>query len=253
MSHKKTTELCLSIFTLAIVFCSGSCTNQEQARQEPRPNTVVEQPVKPPPPTPMLPLSQPSIDPLAGKARPKPAPPKPEEVASVLQRAYQKAVVTNNSQGAAFVAGDFNGDGSEDIAISVKPNEAMLGEINSEFANWTLEDPKKIIVQTGDLGVRRPSVQPAPVRAEKGDTLLAIIHGVGPDGWRNPEAKQTYLLKNGAGTNMVTESAESLRSGKGKQNLPRVRGDAIRQNIGGRSGLIIWAGSKYAWFTGGSE
>jgi len=253
MSHKKTTELCLSIFILAIIVGSGSFTNQEQARQEPRPNTVVEQPVKPPPPTPILPLSQASIDPLAGKAMPKPGPPKPEEVASVLQRAYQKAVVTDTSRDPSFVAGDFNGDGSEDIAISVKPNEALLGEINSEFANWILEDPQKIIVQTGDLGVRRPSVQPAPVRAEKGDTLLAIVHGVGREGWRNPEAKQTYLLKNGAGTNMVTESAESLRSGKGKQNLPRVRGDAIRQKIEGRSGLIIWAGSRYAWFTGAGQ
>ncbi len=141
MSHKKTTELCLVTFLVAIIFCSGSCTNQEQARQEPRPGAVVEQPVKPPPPTPILPLSQPSIDPLAGKARPKPAPPKPEEVAGVLQRAYQKAVVTDNSQGAAFVAGDFNGDGSEDIAISVKPNEA--GDYSRRWTGWLAKSGSK--------------------------------------------------------------------------------------------------------------
>jgi hypothetical protein len=252
MMLKKITELCFPIFILSIILSLASCTTQEQARQESKPSSV-EQPVKPPPPTPVLPLSQPSIDRLASKPMPKPAPPKPEEVAKVLERAYQKAVVTDSSRDSSFVAGDFNGDGSEDIAISVKPNEAMLVEINSEFANWTLEDPNKIIVQTGDLGVRRPSVHHAPVRAEKGDSLLAIVHGVGPEGWRNPEAKQTYLLKNGAGTNMVMESAESLRNGKGKQSLPRVRGDAIRQKIGDRSGLIIWAGSKYAWYTGGTK
>ena len=252
MTVKKITELCFPIFILSIILSLASCTTQEQARQEQKPSAV-EQPVKPPPPTPILPLPQPSIDPLAAKPMPKPAPPKPEEMANVLERTYQKVVVTDSSRDPSFVAGDFNGDGSEDIAISVKPNEAMLVEINSEFANWTLEDPNQIIVQAGDLGVRRPSVHHAPVRAEKGDSLLAIVHGVGLEGWRNPEAKQTYLLKNGAGTNMVTESAESLRSGKGKQNLPRVRGDAIRQKIGGRSGLIIWAGSKYAWYTGGPK
>jgi len=79
--------------------------------------------------------------------------------------------------------------------------------------------------------------------------LLAIIHGVGPQGWRSTEAKQTFLLKNGAGTNMTTESKKSLRESKDKQKLPPIRGDAIRSVIDRKSGLILWTGAKYAWYS----
>jgi len=64
-----------------------------------------------------------------------------------------------------FVVGDFNGDGSEDLAVVVKPNETKLAEVNSEMANWILEDPKKIVLPSSSLAVPI-SNKPAPVRAE---------------------------------------------------------------------------------------
>src|SRR5207248_6510865 len=135
--------------------------------------------------------------------------------------------------------------GSEDLAVVTKAGENSLAEINSELANWTLEDPNKIPIPGA-----RPATQmnpPLPVRAEKGDPLLAIIHGVGPKGWRNPEAKQTFLLKNAAGSNMTVLAVKDLAASKSKPKLPPLRGDAISETVDGKSGMLFWTGAKYAW------
>jgi len=173
-------------------------------------------------------------------------PPKPTEINDAVTRIFRKAATSDINSRQSFVVGDFNGDGSEDIAVVVKPDEASLSEINSEVANWTLEDP-------GNVAIPGPNARPAmagkPVHAEKGNTLLAIIHGVGPQGWRNSEARQSYLLKNGAGSDMVVQTAARLRSAKDKAKLPPLLGDAIQETIGGRSGLLFWTGAKYAWYS----
>jgi hypothetical protein len=81
--------------------------------------------------------------------------------------------------------------------------------------------------------------------------MLAIVHGVGSQGWRNPEAKQTFLLKNGVGSDMETQTLKSLRTGKYKQRLPPLRGDGIKETVRGKAGLILWTGAKYAWYSTG--
>jgi len=178
-------------------------------------------------------------------------PPRPEELNEAVTRVFKKAAITDTTRNPNFVIGDFNGDGSEDLAVVTKAGENSLAEINSEFANWTLEDPNKIPIP----GTRRATQMnpPLPVRAEKGDTLLAIIHGVGPKGWRNPEAKQTFLLKNGVGSDMTSEPARTLLNSKEKRELPPLQGDAIRETIHGKSGLLFWTGAKYAWYSPPSE
>ena len=251
MNCRKTTTLSLCVLPLVITItvCLVGCGRQQE---EPQP-VAVEQPVKPPPSpiTSILPAQQPAINPIAGNETPKPSPPKPEDVNDVLARAYQKAVTPEVSHEPPFVVGDFNGDGSEDLAIPVKPNEAMLGEINSEFANWILEDPRNITLNKGLTNPQPPASERKPVQANKGDVMLAIVHGVGPQGWRNPEAKQAFLLKNGVGSGMATQSMQSLRTSKDKQKLPPLRGDGIKETVGGKPGLILWNGAKYAWYSPG--
>ena len=248
MSSERTSALAFCVFNLAISLCVVGCSGRNQAQQEPKP-VVVEQPVKPasPPPSPILPL-QTATNPLAAKEMPKPSPPKPEDVTAVLARVYEKAVTPDTSREPAFLVGDFNGDGSQDLAIPVKPNEARLGDINSELANWILEDPKTVPIPGLQVG-GRVSGPGRPVRAEKGDVLLAIVHGVGAQGWRNPEAKQTFLLKNSTGNGLSAQTAKDLLTSKDRNKLPPLRGDAIREAIGGKSGLIFWTGAKYAWYS----
>lgn len=186
------------------------------------------------------PISMPSLPAVAqGTPTPVPAkeiaPPTSEEVNEAAVRIFNKAASVDSNYTPSVLVGDFNGDGSQDIAIVMKPNPDALAEINSEFANWTLEDVKQA----------ERAAKPSPVKAERTDTLIAIIHGVGAKGWRNPEARQTFLLRNAAGTSPVVESAEKTSLSNASRN-PTPRGDVISETINGHRGLIYWNGARYA-------
>ena len=237
MLRERMTALLISISIIS----AGSCAKQpEQAKVAEGQARVESAPSAAGSPTP---AASPATD---QAAKEPPAPPKPGELLEAVTRVFGKVSTADISSGANFVVGDFNGDGSEDLAVAVKADPAQLPEINHELANWTLEDPKLVSIPGQDKGPRPPG---KPVHAEKGDTLLAIIHGVGPQGWRNAEAKQTFLLKNGVGNSMMTETAAILRRSKERQKLPPVRGDAIRQTLDGKAGIIFWTGAKYAWYS----
>jgi len=176
-------------------------------------------------------------------------PPGPAEIQDAVTRVYQNAVSVEADRNPSFIVGDFNADGSQDLAVVVKPAEGMLPEINSEVANWILEDPQKVVLPDPNRRVQRLPPNPEPVRVEKGDVLLAVIHGYGPTGWHNPDAKQTYLLKNTVGSNMRSQPIEELLSPtKGKTKLPRLNGDVIMETLAGKPGFLYWTGAKYAWY-----
>ena len=193
------------------------------------------------PELPPQPISTPSL-PAVAQSTPTPAPakelapPKTEEVNDAVVRVFNKAATVDSNYTPSALVGDFNGDGSEDIAIAMKPNPDALAEINGEFANWSLEDVKQA----------EQAAKPTPVKAERTDTLIAIIHGVGAKGWRNPEARQTFLLRNATGTKPVVEAAEKPSAVSASRNPPP-RGDVIKQTINGHPGLIYWNGARYAW------
>ena len=153
------------------------------------------------------------------KAGPQPT---ETELREAIRRNYEDAVTIDNSR---FLTGDFNGDNSEDIAVVVRPGKGKLSELNSEYVNWIPED------------LHRPKV----VSISSGDVLLAVIHGHEREGWRNTMARQTYLLKNAVGEELVTQAGRELN--KENKALPRFRGDVIRE----KAGVIFWTGAKYAW------
>ncbi len=158
----------------------------------------------------------------------KPGPrPSDAEVREAIIRNYEDAAVIDSSRATPFLVGDFNGDNSEDIAIVVKPGKGKLSKLNSEYANWILEDPRQP-VHIKDLKSR-----PAPVTVTSKDSLLAVIHGVKSEGWRSAIAKQTYLLKNAAGESFEKQSSR--------------RGEVIREKLDGTDGIIYFTGAKYAW------
>jgi hypothetical protein len=165
----------------------------------------------------------------------------------VIARVYQDAVIVDETR-STTVLGDFNGDNSEDIAIIVRPVNRKLSEINSEFANWILEDPfsvgEFIAVRSG----AHPAKEPSSAVVHSGDTLLAVIHGHQQAGWRNPQATQTYLLKNAVGDTLEMQRAGAV-SGEteNKKSLPPLHGDVIRETLTDKRGFIYWTGAKYAW------
>lgn len=251
MPHPKLLPVCFSIVGISALLCVAGCTHRSDVQHEPT-HVATEQPIKPPSPprsTPVLPIQQVALNPVVVREAPKVAPPKPEDVNEVVTRVYESAVTPVPGHDPAFLVGDFNGDGSEDLAILVKPNEAKLADLNSELANWILEDPNAVPIPGLPSTSQRSARDRKHVLANKADVLLAIVHGVGSQGWRNTEAKQTFLLKNGVGSAMSAKTAKDLRSDKTKPHLPPLRGDAIKEAVAGKSGFIFWTGAKYAWYS----
>jgi len=235
---KAMTFLVAAAFLLSSFGCGKSVETPKSAEPEPRAITSSSSPT-------------PSLVAL-GRATPTPAgpsessrPPKADEVIDALARVFNKSVSLDETRAPSFVVGDFNGDGSEDLAVVTKATENSLAEINNEMANWILEDPRAIPIPGSKAA--NELLRPKSVKVEKTDSLLAIIHGVGALGWRNREARQSYLLRNAAGTNILIRSAGELRSDSANSRLPPLRGDAISEMMNGHHGLIFWTGAKYAW------
>ena len=170
------------------------------------------------------------------------------ELQGVTARIYKEAVTVDSSRTDNFVVGDFNGDGFQDIAVVVKPGKGMLPELNSEYANWIREDP----IELGKLAAHAHEQQSVknrkPTVVTARDNLLVVIHGYQAAGWRDPKAKQTFLLKNAVGEKLSAQSSASLLSDTAnRQQLPRLRGDVIRETLNGVPGLLYWNGARYTW------
>lgn len=172
------------------------------------------------------------------------------DVKDALARAYGGVVTADTGRPPSFVAGDFNWDGSEDLAVLVTPVDGKLDAINSEVANWVLEDPARVRIP--DFLPRRASMPP-PTRTaiSKGDTLLAVIHGAGPGGWRARQISHFYLLKNAGASQLQRQSRTAFYAGtrKAPKRMQTVRGDVIAETRGNTRGFIVYAGGKYAWYS----
>src|SRR6267143_5341343 len=93
-------------------------------------------------------------------------PPQMNEAQESVRRVFKEMVVIDNSHQPAFVAADFNGDLSEDLAVVVKPVADKIPELNEEFPPWILRDP------LGTTESRNPRL-----RIADKEQLLAVIHG----------------------------------------------------------------------------
>lgn len=198
--------------------------------------------------TTVAPQAQSSVTPAAAKPQASSAStPGVAELREVISRIYKDAVIVDETRSNAVI-GDFNGDNSEDIAIVVKPGNGTLAEINSEYANWILEDPISVGNFVAVRGGPHPAKEPRPAVVQAGDTLLAVVHGHQQAGWRNPQATQTYLLRNAVGDTLERQPARSvLDETANKKSLPQLHGDIIRETLTNKRGFLYWTGAKYAW------
>lgn len=159
-------------------------------------------------------------------APPSPAalfsPPAPGEASEALRRVFGQTV---SSPEAAF-AGDFNGDGSQDLAVVVRG--ARLPELNSELANWIVQDAQ---------GAQDGTVR---TRVSGGDALLAVIHGYGTLGWRDADARQAYLVTNAVGEEMRVKRVEAA-----SRENPDRRFDVLLGRWPEGEGIVRWTGARY--------
>lgn len=220
----------LSLLAVAALLLLAGCNSR--AKVEAR----MEKPISPA----AIPTPQPSSKPVL----PKLPPPTKAEVEAAFHRIFGNDLTVERGAVPFFVVGDFNGDESEDIAILARPAPGKLDDINSEFANWTLQDADKALIPAPAKKVVIPAKEKRPTVA-KGEEVLAIIHGFGPSGWRNPDARQAYIVKHAAATFLgiaPSVSQKAIRTMK----LP-VETDIIKEVRNNKKGFVFWTGGVYAW------
>jgi hypothetical protein len=154
-----------------------------------------------------------------------------------VKRVFKDSALTDTTRQPMFVAGDFNGDSSQDIAVVLKPAPDKLAAMNEEFPNWILRDP------FGSLESKSPRL-----RVAANDELLAVIHGYGANGWRDPQATQTFLLKNVAGSGMEMRSVKDFAAANQGKRAPQLRGDLVGETLQGKHGYLYFAGATYRWY-----
>jgi hypothetical protein len=171
------------------------------------------------------------------------------DVQDAVARAYGDAVTAETGRPPSFIVGDFNWDGADDLAVIVRPVVSRLPAINSDVANWVLEDPMK--VRLLDFLPRRASLPPPTrVAVQADEPLLAVIHGLGPDGWRSRQISHFYLLHNAGASALRRWSRAGFyaATSKAARKLHTVRGDVIGETRGRTQGFLVYAGGKYAWY-----
>jgi hypothetical protein len=186
--------------------------------------------------------------PASATATPTPAaklsPPTQAEVEAAFHRVFGNDLIINAANYQSFIVGDFNGDESEDLAIIARPAPHKLTDVNSEFSNWIIQDADKAFIAAPGKTVVVPPHQERP-RIESGEEVLAIIHGFGPRGWRNPDARQAYLVKHAAATLLGTAPSLSQKAIRAMK-LP-YETDIIHQLRNNKKGFLFWTGGVYAW------
>jgi hypothetical protein len=164
-------------------------------------------------------------------------PPELSSVQEAVRRVFREAALIDTSRSPVFIAGDFNGDLSQDIAVVLKPAADKLSDLNEEFPTWILRD----LSGANQTGTPR-------LRVAANDALLAIIHGYGANGWRDPQATQTFLLKNAVGSGMEAHQSKDVATISQGKERPELRGDVIGEVLGRSSGYLYYSGAAYSWY-----
>jgi hypothetical protein len=162
--------------------------------------------------------------------------PETAKVQEALARVFKDAVTIDTNRRPSYVSGDFNGDLSADLAVVVKPVPEKLSSLNEEYPPWILKDPF-----AGAETKTKPHV------AEQ-ETLLAVIHGYGDNGWTDPQATQTYLLKNSAGDDLQARPGKDFVAAHRGKVLPQIHGDLIGEVLNGASGYLYFSRATYSWY-----
>jgi hypothetical protein len=207
------------VFAVSLVGCSSrqhkTVSGQSAGENRNVENTQAVLPVKPPP--------------TAGDVR------------NLVVRTFAGTVSTEGQEAPKFTVGDFNGDGSEDIAVLVRPNPGKLGEINNPQADWIIWNPAKVPLPKPHQRVLKMPSDLKPEYVIRSDRLLAVIHGQGPAGWRNPQAYQAFLLRSLSGKNLLAKRLENRLPFQAKPE------DVLPENVGGVPGYVYWLGTVYVW------
>jgi len=228
MSHRRSFHICVFILAIFVIGAFSAC----KSSASPAP---VENPIAAAPPQP-----SPAVEATPAQKLP---PPTRDEVKAAFTRVFGDDLVARFDPD-NFIVGDFNGDQSEDIAIIARPAPGNIAQVNDELSDWIIQDADKAFIPPAGKRVVLPPAQQRP-QIRRDEEVLAIIHGFGPRGWRNQEARQAYLVKNAAAQFVGTAPSLSQKAIRAMR-LP-VETEIIRELRNNRKGFVFWTGGNYAW------
>jgi hypothetical protein len=170
------------------------------------------------------------------------------EVRAALARIYQDTVTIDLGKSEPVLLGDFNCDGSPDLAVVVRAaGEGALPKLNSEYANWIVEDPRRVVLPDASKAVQRLPTPDEPPRIQANDLLLLFLHGYGQSGWRHPYARQTFLLSNAVGENMRSRPLQEVLRAVSKNTQSQPQCNVISEKLSEHDGFLYWTNGKYVW------
>jgi hypothetical protein len=232
--NKMSESACLLFIAGACVFSFG-CAKQAPPR-------VYERPI---------PLEATPTPKAVAKSDSKLPPPEAADVKHAIDRVFKGSVSILTDRDPYFIAGDFNGDSSQDLAVAVSPMPGKVLTINDELAPWVIVDPIRLAKPLPNGAAEHHIEMMTRKRraiVSDGDVLLAIIHGYESKGWRDPQATQTYILKGAAGSRMEPQGRKKIVWAGNEDRLPRIWGDVIAQTVEERQGFLYYNGAKYGWY-----
>jgi len=170
------------------------------------------------------------------------SPPTAVEVKATLYRIFQDAV-SSTAQEHSYTTGDFNGDGSPDLAALVLPVEAKLQQLNDTLANWTIQNATQAFFPPAHqrVVIMPPKSKTQSVHAN--ELLLAVIHGYGPSGWRDRNAQQAYLVRHAAHGPIESRPAPDHVEGAPAS----LKHSDVIYEWHDPLGFVFWTGAQYGW------
>ncbi len=143
--------------------------------------------------------------------------PKPPPLQTSRSRASRKACLQGRRSGPSGIQKQFSDRRLQRRSLPgsrrrIKTCTRQTSRDERRYPRWLLRDP------------RAPHNPRTPLRVEKDEPLLAVIHGYGANAWRDPEATQTFLLKNVVGADMrVHDGKEFHQNQQRPQGATRTR------------------------------
>jgi len=136
-----------------------------------------------------------------------------------------------------LLVGDLDGDGIEDAVIVAHVKNVFSGQIPFSYS---VIDP---YFAAFGYGNPKATVGMAEERPDQ-DYVVLVIHGLGPEAWRNPKPKLKVVM-----INLPFNTINVAPMNVAKKNKPAKQVSVIILEEDGttQSSLVVWDGKTYRW------
>lgn len=169
------------------------------------------------------------------------------DIALVVRRVFGAEIKVETARRPFYLLGDFNGDGSSDIAVVVrtKGGTKNLGQGIVVLNPWQVATQAQNPVEES---ADEAAGEPAQDTSAAASTLaLAVIHGA-KGGWNRAQPLAGYLLLDAVYDELRIHEEQSRSTLLSDRSL---KGDAIYTGTEDAGGVIYWDGKTYRWIQHG--